>query len=138
DEVVIATKFGNLFDESTRQATGRDASPESIRRQCDESLQRMGIETIDLYQFHTGDYDPVRAEQEVLPTLEDLVAAGKIRTFGWSTDDPERAKIFARSPHCSAIQLHANVVDDAPAMIALLEAENLTGINRGPLAMGAL
>src|SRR5690606_28310853 len=64
DEVVIATKFGNLFDESTRQATGRDASPESIRRQCDESLQRMGIETIDLYQFHTGDYDPVRAEQE--------------------------------------------------------------------------
>jgi aryl-alcohol dehydrogenase-like predicted oxidoreductase len=137
DDVVIATKFGNLFDDATKQAIGRDASPASIRRQCDQSLARLGTDVIDLYQFHLGDYDPVRA-QEVVATLDDLVAAGKIRSFGWSTDDPERAKVFARSPNCTAIQLHVNVVDDNPAMVDLLEAENLAGVNRGPLAMGVL
>jgi aryl-alcohol dehydrogenase-like predicted oxidoreductase len=137
DDVVIATKFGNLFDEDAKQATGRDASPASIRQQCDESLARLGTDAIDLYQFHIGDYDPVRAE-EVVATLDELVAAGKIRSFGWSTDDPDRAKVFARSPNCTAVQLHANVIDDNPAMVDLLEAENLAGVNRGPLAMGAL
>jgi aryl-alcohol dehydrogenase-like predicted oxidoreductase len=137
DDVVVATKFGNLFDEATKQAIGRDASPASIRQQCDQSLARLGTDVIDLYQFHLGDYDPARA-QEVVATLEDLVAAGKIRSFGWSTDDPERARVFARSPNCAAIQLHANVVDDNPAMVDLLEAENLAGIIRGPLAMGVL
>jgi aryl-alcohol dehydrogenase-like predicted oxidoreductase len=137
DEVVIATKFGNIFDEATKQATGRDASPASIRAQCDASLDRLGVDVIDLYQFHMGDYDPAAAET-VVATLEELVDAGKIRSFGWSTDDPERAKVFARSPHCAAIQLHANVIDDNPAMVELLESAGLAGINRGPLAMGAL
>ena len=137
DDVVIATKFGNLIDEDAKQAIGRDASPASIREQCDASLARLGTDVIDLYQFHIGDYDPVRAE-EVVATLEELVEAGKIRSFGWSTDDPERAKVFARSPHCSAIQLHANVIDDNARMVDLIEAENLAGVNRGPLAMGAL
>lgn len=137
DEVVIATKFGNLFDEARREATGRDASPDSVRAQCDASLSRLGVDRIDLYQFHIGDYDPEQAE-EVVGVLEELVDAGKIRTFGWSTDDPERAKVFARSQHCSAIQLHANVVDDNPAMVELIESVGLAGINRGPLAMGTL
>ncbi|MGH3488615.1 MAG: aldo/keto reductase, partial [Actinopolymorphaceae bacterium] len=83
------------------------------------------------------DYDPAAAET-VVATLEELVDAGKIRSFGWSTDDPERAKVFAKSPHCAAIQLHANVIDDNPAMVELLESAGLAGINRGPLAMGAL
>ncbi|MEQ7004818.1 aldo/keto reductase [Actinopolymorpha sp. B17G11] len=137
DEVVIATKFGNLFDEEAKRAIGRDASPTSIREQCDASLARLGVDVIDLYQFHIGDYDPVQAET-VVATLEELVDAGKIRSFGWSTDDPERAGVFARSQHCAAIQLHANVIDDNPAMVDLLESAGLAGINRGPLAMGAL
>ncbi|HEX3814210.1 MAG TPA: aldo/keto reductase [Mycobacteriales bacterium] len=137
DEVVIATKFGNLFDEDARQATGRSAEPQSIREQCDASLARLGIDTIDLYQFHIGDYDPEKAV-EVVATLEELVAAGKIRSFGWSTDDPERVKVFARSPHCAAVQVHFNVIDDNAAIADLIEAEGLAGINRGPLAMGAL
>ena len=137
DDVVIATKFGNLIDEEAHQAIGRDASPASIKEQCDGSLSRLGTDVIDLYQFHIGDYDPVQAE-EVVGALEELVAAGKIRSFGWSTDDPERARVFARSPHCAAVQLHANVIDDNPVMVDLLESEGLAGINRGPLAMGAL
>ncbi|GAA5028296.1 aldo/keto reductase [Actinopolymorpha pittospori] len=137
DDVVIATKFGNLIDEDAKQAVGRDASPASIREQCDASLARLGTDVIDLYQFHIGDYDPVQAE-EVVGALEGLVEAGKIRSFGWSTDDPERARVFARSPHCAAIQLHANVIDDNATMVDLIESENLAGVNRGPLAMGAL
>ena len=74
-QVVIATKFGNVFDESTRQIIGADATPEGIRRACDASLQRMQTDTIDLYQLHLGDYDPVKAV-EVRQTLEDLVTAG--------------------------------------------------------------
>jgi aryl-alcohol dehydrogenase-like predicted oxidoreductase len=137
DQVVIATKFGNLFDEATRQATARDASDASIREQCDASLARLGIDTIDLYQFHIGDYDITKAE-DVVATLESLVEAGKIRSFGWSTDDPERIALFARSPHCAAAQVHFNVVDDNPAVVERIEATGIAGINRGPLAMGAL
>lgn len=137
EEVVIATKFGNLFDEETRQATGTDASPASIRKQCEASLERLGTEVIDLYQFHLGSYD-LGAAEEVVATLEELVEAGKIRSFGWSTDDPQRIALFARSPHCAAAQVHFNVVDDSPAVVQALESLGLAGINRGPLAMGAL
>lgn len=137
DEVVVATKFGNLFDEQSRRALGTDASPESIREQCNASLARLGIEAIDLYQFHLGGFDPVAAE-EVVATLEGLVDAGKIRSFGWSTDDPARIAVFARSPHCAAAQVHFNLVDDNPAVVAAIESHGIAGINRGPLGMGAL
>jgi aryl-alcohol dehydrogenase-like predicted oxidoreductase len=137
DEVVIATKFGNLFDEATRQAPARAASADSIRQQCDASLARLGIDVIDLYQFHIGDYDIDKAD-DVVATLEGLVDAGKIRSFGWSTDDPARIALFARSPHCVAAQVHFNVVDDNAAVAEVIEEHHLAGVNRGPLAMGAL
>ena len=137
DGVVVATKFGNLFDEATRRATSRDASPESVRGQCEASLRRLDREVIDLYQFHIGDYDPVAAE-EVVAVLEELVDEGKIRSFGWSTDDPERAAVFARSEHCSAIQFAFNVLDGSSPVLDLCESRGLAGILRGPLARGAL
>jgi aryl-alcohol dehydrogenase-like predicted oxidoreductase len=136
-DVVIATKFGNLFDEATRQATARDASADSIRAQCDSSLGRLGVDVIDLYQLHLGDYDLDKAE-DVVATLEGLVDVGKIRAFGWSTDDPARIALFARSPHCAAAQVHFNVIDDRPAIVDVIEELHLAGVNRGPLAMGAL
>jgi aryl-alcohol dehydrogenase-like predicted oxidoreductase len=92
-EVVIATKFGNLFDEATRQATDRDASSGSVRAQCDASLDRLATDVIDLYQLHLGDYDLDKAE-DVVATLEGLVDIGKIRSFGWSTDDPARIAVL--------------------------------------------
>ena len=71
-------------------------------------------------------------------TLEELVQAGKIRAYGWSTDFVERAEVFAQGPKCTSIQLQLNVLDDNPAMIALCEKYDLAAINRGPLAMGLL
>lgn len=136
-QVVIATKFNALFDETTRQVTGADSSPEGIRKACDESLRRLNTDYIDLYQFHDNGF-PAEKALPVRETLEDLVKAGKIRAYGWSTDFPDRAEVFAQGPHCSAIQLQLNVLDDNPPVIAICERYNLAAINRGPLAMGLL
>ncbi len=137
DRVVIATKFGNIFDEATRQVTSESASPDHIRRACEASLRRLDTDYIDLYQFHLN-YHPMAEAPAARETLEALVAEGKIRGYGWSTDDPERARLFAEGEHCAAIQHQMNVLEDAPDVIAVCEQSNLASINRGPLAMGLL
>jgi aryl-alcohol dehydrogenase-like predicted oxidoreductase len=136
-EVVIATKFNLLFDETTRQITGADASPEGIRRACDESLRRLGTDYIDLYQFHDNGYPADRAGV-VRETLEELKATGKIRWYGWSTDFADRAEVFAEGGGCTAIQLQLNVLDGNPDVVGVCERENLAAVCRGPLAMGLL
>jgi aryl-alcohol dehydrogenase-like predicted oxidoreductase len=137
DKVVIATKFNAVFDEATRQVTGSDKSPAGIRQACEDSLRRLNTETIDLYQFHDNGYPAAKAGP-VRDTLEELVREGKIRAYGWSTDNPENAAFFAKGEHCASIQLQLNVLDDNPAVIAICEQNNLAAINRGPLAMGLL
>jgi aryl-alcohol dehydrogenase-like predicted oxidoreductase len=137
DQVVIATKFGNTFDRSIRQITGSDASPECIRQACEASLQRLDTDYIDLYQFHLNDYDPDQAGA-VRDVLEELVKDGKIRYYGWSTDFPNRARVFAEGPNCTTVEHQMNVLEDAGPMIALCEQLDLASINRGPLAMGLL
>ena len=136
-QVIIATKFGNTFDEATRQGTGTDASPDYIRRACDASLRRLNTDYIDLYQFHVGNYDK-DAAVEVREVLEELVAAGKIRAYGWSTDDPQRARVFAEGPHCTAIQQRLNIFEGNAETLAVCEEFDLASVNRGPLGMGLL
>ena len=53
--VFIATKFGNTYDERTKQLTGTDVTPRYIRSACEASLRRLGTDWIDLYQLHVGD-----------------------------------------------------------------------------------
>jgi aryl-alcohol dehydrogenase-like predicted oxidoreductase len=137
DKVVIATKFNAVFDETTRQVSGSDVSPEGIRSACEASLRRLNTDYIDLYQFHDNGY-PAEKAAPVRDVLESLVQAGKLRAYGWSTDFTDRAEVFAKGPKCTSIQLQLNVLDDNPAMIALCEKYNLAAINRGPLAMGLL
>lgn len=137
EQVVIATKFGNGYDEARRQIEGVFAAPDDIRLACERSLKRLETDHIDLYQFHVGNY-ALEAVPEILETLEGLVLAGKIRAYGWSTDDPARARAFADGAHCASVQMQLNVLDDNPAMVALCDALDLAGINRGPLAMGLL
>jgi aryl-alcohol dehydrogenase-like predicted oxidoreductase len=137
DEVVIATKFGSTFDEHTREVTGSAAGPDAIRSACEASLRRLGTDRIDLYQFHLSDYDPAAAAA-VRETLEELVAAGLIRAYAWSTDDPDRARVFAAGANCVAVQHELSVLHDAPAMLALCDELSLASINRSPLAMGLL
>lgn len=136
-QAVIATKFNGVFDETTRQVTGSDTTPEGIRKACEDSLRRLNTDCIDLYQFHENGY-PADKAAPIRETLEELVQAGKIRAYGWSTDYVDRAEVFAQGPKCTSIQLQLNVLDDNPAMIAFCEKHDLAAINRGPLAMGLL
>ncbi|MGW1724606.1 aldo/keto reductase [Streptomyces sp. NPDC002306] len=137
DDVVVATKWGNLFDEGTRTADGQDASPEHARRALTASLARLGTEHVDLYQLHLSDADPERAAR-LRDACEEFVREGLVRAYAWSTDDPARAAVFAEGPHCAAVQHALNVFQDAPAMLALCEAWDLASVNRSPLAMGLL
>ncbi|WP_432042506.1 aldo/keto reductase [Streptomyces cadmiisoli] len=137
DDVVVATKWGNVFDEDTRTLTGSDDSPAYARRALTASLRRLGTDHVDLYQLHLSDADPVRAA-ELRDACEEFVSEGLIRAYAWSTDDPERAAVFAAGEHCAAVQHRLNVLQDAPEMLALCERAGLAGINRSPLAMGLL
>jgi aryl-alcohol dehydrogenase-like predicted oxidoreductase len=101
DDVLIASKCG-LENHGAPRGTVRDARPETIRRQCEESLTRLGLETLDLYYLHRVDPDvPV---EESFGTLSQLVAEGKIRRLGISecTVD-EIARAHATHP-VSALQ----------------------------------
>jgi aryl-alcohol dehydrogenase-like predicted oxidoreductase len=139
-EVVIATKFASVFDEESRTFYDNREMPmtlEAIREACIASLNRLGTDCIDLYQFHDGGYDPARAG-EVRDILEELVTQGLIRYYGWSTDDPERARIFALGEHCAAVQHRVNLFYPANEMLALCEEFDLASINKSPLASGFL
>jgi aryl-alcohol dehydrogenase-like predicted oxidoreductase len=138
DAVVIATKWGNTFDEHTRQTFEPDATPQHVGQAARASLQRLGTDHIDLYQLHIN-HLPTAQALDLIPALEQLVTEGLIRSYGWSTDSVERAEAFAAAgQHVSAVQFQANVLDPASEMTALCERLGLAGINRGPLAMGLL
>jgi aryl-alcohol dehydrogenase-like predicted oxidoreductase len=79
DEVQLATKFGNRRDGDRRWI---DNSPEWIRTACDASLQRLGIEQIDLYYMHRR--DPNVPVEESVAAMAELVKEGKVRHLGLS------------------------------------------------------
>ncbi|MBN1620947.1 aldo/keto reductase [candidate division WOR-3 bacterium] len=136
-EVVIATKFGYVPDEKEMKITGENATPEYIKKACESSLKRLGTDYIDLYQFHIHDYD-IENAKVVRDFLEELVSLGLIRKYGWSTADPERAKIFAEGKNCVSFQFGLNALREDPFMLDFCENNSMTAINRGPLAMGVL
>ncbi len=105
--VFLATKFGFTFKEDVPEITGTNASRRYISSACDASLRRLNTDIIDLYQLHLNDYDPEKSP-EILEELELLVRKGKIRYYGWSTDDPGRALRLAKGEHCAAIQHQLN------------------------------
>jgi aryl-alcohol dehydrogenase-like predicted oxidoreductase len=84
-QVVIATKFGNVRAEDGAWL-GINGSPDYVRRACDASLQRLGIETIDVYYQHRVDATvPI---EETVGAMAELKSAGKIRFLGLSEASP--------------------------------------------------
>lgn len=136
-EIFVITKFGNQFNEETRELLGPSSSAEYVRQACEASLRRMQTDYIDCYMFHWNNCN-VEAVPAIGEVLDGLVQAGKIRSYGWSTDFTDRARALAKGQACAAIEHQMNVLDDAPAMVATCEELNLASINRGPLAMGLL
>lgn len=143
NQAVIATKFGYMVDEENNTTDFYEGGQNSdqisgnIYKDCEASLRRLGTDYIDLYLFHVGSYSPAKAAK-VRDTLEALVAEGKIRFYGWSTDNPEGARVFAKGKHCVAIEHQFNLVEDAPKMLTVCDEFDLASINHSPLAAGLL
>ena len=137
DDVVLVSKWGNTYYEDARQLTGIDPSPAYVRRALDASLRRLDTEWVDVYLLHLADL-PIEQAGELTATLDDLVAEGRIRAYGWSSDDVDRVASWAGRPGCAATEFELNVLNDAPALVEICETEGLLGLCRGPLAMGLL
>jgi aryl-alcohol dehydrogenase-like predicted oxidoreductase len=87
DQVVLATKFGIVRDPADATARGVDGRPEYVRRACEASLRRLGVDHIDLYYQHR--VDPETPIEETVGAMGELVAEGKVRYLGLSEAAPE-------------------------------------------------
>ena len=138
EQVVIATKFGFVVDEERKAVeVNDDVLLSNIREDCEHSLRRLDTDFIDIFQLHQGSYDRDKAPA-VMAVLEELVQEGKIRWYGWSTDDPKHAAVFSRGQHCTAIQFDLNVFHDNQPTRQICAEADLAGINKSPLNRGVL
>jgi aryl-alcohol dehydrogenase-like predicted oxidoreductase len=101
DEVVLATKFGILTGEDG-YPRGVDGSPAYVRRACDASLRRLGVDHIDLYYLHRP--DPQVPIEETVGAMAELVAAGKVRHLGLSESSAETIRRAAAVHPIAAVQ----------------------------------
>ena len=142
DNIVISSKFGDLFDTQTRTWLGHDhpndvVSEEYVQSALDASLKRLGTDYLDLYHFHMKKYSYEKAEK-LRDILEGLVEEEKIRYFGWSTPYAELAEAFTKGDHCTSMEFNYNILERNPVMHELCIKHNLAAIARGPYAMGVL
>jgi aryl-alcohol dehydrogenase-like predicted oxidoreductase len=144
DDVIIATKFASTFNQNSRnpdipcQIVGNDISSDGIKNACEDSLERLQTDYIDLYQLHNGNMEPSEVPR-VISVLEELIDEGKIKRYGWSTDDPERAILFAKQNNCSAVQFRHNIFSHNNTMIdEVIEKLGVSGLIKGPLGYGFL
>jgi aryl-alcohol dehydrogenase-like predicted oxidoreductase len=136
-EVVIATKFGAHFDEASQQIFDDRPQPEDVQPACEASLRRIGTDYLDIFQLHTGATD-LETACRIRDELEKLVASGKARHYGWSTDAPDRARVFAEGPHCGFLQFGLNVLLGDPAMVAVCDELDLGAIANTTFLKGLL
>ena len=85
DDVVVATKAGLVVEDYADYVLGRDGRPEHIRAACEASLQRLGLDVIDLYYLHR--VDPEVPVEDSYGVMAELVAEGKVRALGLSEVD---------------------------------------------------
>ena len=101
DEVVLATKFGNVRS-TDGTFLGIRGTPEYVRQACDASLERLGVDHIDLYYQHRVD-DTVPIE-ETVGAMAELVRAGKVRHLGLSEAAPATIRRAAAVHPIAALQ----------------------------------
>jgi len=87
DQVLLATKFGLVRDPDDPTARGVNGRPEYVRRAAEGSLQRLGVDHIDLYYQHR--VDPDTPIEETIGAMAELVQEGKVRYLGMSEAGPE-------------------------------------------------
>src|SRR4051794_9334612 len=101
DEVVLATKFGNVRGENGERL-GIRGDAAYVREACEGSLRRLGVETIDLYYQHR--VDPNVPIEETVGAMAELVAEGKVRYLGLSEAAPETLRRAHAVHPISALQ----------------------------------
>src|SRR5438874_2776954 len=102
DKLIIATKFGLVRDAANPQTRGVSGKPDYIRKACEGSLTRLGIDYIDLYYQHRVDRDtPI---EETVAAMAELVKEGKIRHIGLSEAGPETLKRASKVHAITALQ----------------------------------
>jgi aryl-alcohol dehydrogenase-like predicted oxidoreductase len=136
DQVVLATKFGKPMGDGAERRGSRDY----IRRALDASLERLQTDHVELYQHH--EEDPDTPLEETIGALEELVAEGKIRTYGTSNYEPEtleRARELAGTAYVSEQSEYSWLARDAEnGLLATCEKLDLGFIPFFPLASGLL
>ncbi len=102
DQVVLATKFGIVRDPNDPAARGTNGRPEYVKRACEDSLQRLGVDHLDLYYQHR--VDPATPIEETVGAMAELVAEGKVRFLGLSEAAPDRIRRAHATHPISALQ----------------------------------
>src|ERR1700737_1707817 len=137
DSVIVATKFG--FRIGPNGIEGVDSSPANIRRACDGSLNRLGIETIDLYYQHR--VDPKVPIEETVGAMAELVSAGKVRTLGLSEAGPETIRRAAKVHPIAALQSEYSLWSrdvETNGVLATCRELGITFVPYSPLGRGFL
>src|SRR5581483_1825845 len=129
--------FGNVRSESG-EFLGIDGSPDYVRRACDASLQRLGLDHIDLYQQHR--VDPATPIEETVGAMQELVEAGKVRYLGLSEARPADIRRAAATAPIAALQseysLFERRVEDE--VLAVCDENGIGLVPYAPIGRGVL
>lgn len=140
DRPYIFTKCGLVWDESNPEAPPRQVlRPESIRAECEASLRRLGLERIDLYQFHWPDQSGTPVE-ESWEAMSRLVEEGKVRAAGVSNFDVTLLERCEAIRHVDSLQPPLSLIrrQTADAEIPWCEEHGTGVIVYSPLQSGIL
>jgi aryl-alcohol dehydrogenase-like predicted oxidoreductase len=137
DKFVVATKFG-IVPNSSVQDRGVDGSPEYARRCCDLSLQRLGVDQIDLYYLHR--VDPKVPIEETVGAMAELVHAGKVRHLGLSEAAPDTVRRAHAIHPIAAVQSEYSLFtrDPEEGLLAVLRELGIALVAYSPLGRGFL
>ena len=137
NEVVLATKFGNLRDEKGAWL-GQNSRPDYVRRACDASLGRLGVDHIDLYYQHRVDRSvPI---EDTVGAMADLQRAGKIRHLGLSEAAPDTIRRAHRVHPIAALQTEYSLWtrDPEEGVLAACRELGIGFVAYSPLGRGFL
>jgi aryl-alcohol dehydrogenase-like predicted oxidoreductase len=134
--VVLATKFG-IVSGSSYQSRAVDGSPENARRSCELSLQRLGVDRIDLYYLHR--VDPSMPVEDTVGAMADLVRAGKVRYIGLSEASPATVRRAHKVHPITAVQTEYSLFTrEAEELLPTLRELGISLVAYSPLGRGFL
>jgi aryl-alcohol dehydrogenase-like predicted oxidoreductase len=138
DQVVLATKFGIVRDPKNPNVRGVNGKPEYVRQSCENSLRRLGIDTIDLYYQHR--VDPNTPIEETVGAMAQLVKEGKIRHVGLSEAGPQTLRRAVKVHPITALQTEYSLWSRDPEdeILAVCRELGIGFVAYSPLGRGFL